>query len=356
MDDIFSPANLLDHMSTGIIVVDQEDRVKRINSAAERLLGRPRCKLLGVLLQELLPGHPVAVDLIQRARKLSMACRARQARLSPGPNVNLTVSLTATPLISPEGVVQGVILQLEEMGNAKRLEEGDRLHDTLDSMSSLALSVAHEVKNPLTGIRGAAQLLEMESTSESATACTTLIRTEVDRVSRLLDSLLGLADTRPLEEGEFNIHEVLDHVLNLAMQEGPPPRRDYDPSLPEIRGDRDQLIQLFLNLVQNALEATSGMGEGRRIVINTRISSQVRLEQGRRNLHVVVEVVDNGPGVPAELRKRIFLPFVSTKTKGGGLGLPICQKIVHDHAGQIELNSVPGETRFRIDLPLPQIT
>ncbi|MBF0622355.1 MAG: PAS domain-containing protein [Magnetococcales bacterium] len=350
----FSASNLFDHMTTGLIAVDLEGRVKRVNSAAERILGKPRRHLNGRLLKQLLPGHPVAMDLIDRAQTLSMPCSTRSARLSPSPQVSLPVSMTAAPIPDEEGEIVGTILQLEETSAIAQLEEGERLNDTLDSLSSLALSVAHEVKNPLTGIRGAAQLLEMESTSETAAAYTSLIRSEVDRVSRLLDTLLGLADTPHLEEQSMNIHEILDHVLRLSQEALPNPVLDFDPSLPNIRADRDQLIQVFLNLVNNAIEATQDLGYPPIISLSTRIASQIRLEQGRRNLHVVVEVRDNGHGVPSDMKKRIFLPFTSTKNKGVGIGLAICQKIIHDHGGQISLQSKPGETIFRIFLPIPR--
>ncbi|MBF0186545.1 MAG: PAS domain-containing protein [Magnetococcales bacterium] len=341
---------LLDHMTTGIVAVDGTGCICRINSAAERLLGKPRRHLMGRSLNHILPGHPVALDLIERAGKLLMPCRARNASLSPGPGQRLSVSLTAVPLLDDDsGSPVGTLLQLEEVGAAERLEEGQRLHDTMDSMGSLALAVAHEVKNPLTGIRGAAQLLEMEANSETGTACTDLIRTEVDRVSRLLDNLLGLAEEHATSEDEINIHEILDHVIRITSQGCPSPSRDYDPSLPPIRGDRDRLIQLFLNLVKNAQEASEGEAH---VSLHTRISNRVRFEQGRRSRHVVAEVRDDGPGIPPELRKRVFLPFVTTKSRGTGLGLAIAQKIVHDHGGLLEVESRSGRTAFRIFFPL----
>ncbi|MBF0310198.1 MAG: PAS domain-containing protein [Magnetococcales bacterium] len=352
MDPLFNMANLFDQLTTGCIAMDARGIVRAANSAAERLLGKPRSRLEGSAVSRLLPGHPVALELVERAQKLAMPCRARNTRIHPGPEISLLVSMTAAPLLGEEGgAPRGVLLQIEEVGEAERLEEGQRLHDTLDSLGNLALAVAHEVKNPLAGIRGAAQLLEMENTEGPNAACTALIRSEVDRISRLLDSLLGLADDHPTLDQEVNIHEVLDHVMRLAGHDEPEPVRDYDPSLPFIRGDRDQLVQVFLNLVHNAREACGPHGEVR---LMTRISERIRLEQGRRSLHVMVEVRDSGPGIPDELRHRIFVPFVSTKPKGMGLGLSISQKIIHSHAGLIELDSQPGQTVFRVLLPVPR--
>ncbi|MEO5349843.1 MAG: ATP-binding protein [Magnetococcus sp. YQC-3] len=181
--------------------------------------------------------------------------------------------------------------------------------------------------------------------------CTALICTEVDRISRLLDALLGLADRHSTPEEAINIHEILDHVLRLCQRAELRMQQDYDPSLPTIRGDRDQLIQLFLNLVRNASDAA---GEGGTVTLHTRISAQVRFEQGRRQRHIIVEVRDNGPGIADSVRQRMFLPFVTSKPRGAGsgLGLAIVQKIVHDHGGLVEVAEQASQTIFRVLLPV----
>ncbi|WP_130471046.1 two-component system sensor histidine kinase NtrB [Candidatus Magnetaquicoccus inordinatus] len=347
----FSPEILWDQLTTGVVAVDHEGRVQAVNTAAERLLGRARRHLSGIPLAQLLPGHPIALDLIHRARNLGMPCRVRTAHLTPSPGVTLSVSLTAVPLEDADGQGIGALLQLEETGTLERIEEGQRLNATLDSMETLALTVAHEVKNPLAGIRGVAQLLEMEGGSTTISTGTALICAEVDRISRLLDALLGLADRHATPSGAVNIHEILDHVVRLCPGDQPRINKDYDPSLPAIRGDRDQLIQLFLNLLQNARDAAGAMGL---VCLHTRISTQVRLEQGRRQRHLIIEVRDNGPGIAESVRQRMFLPFVTSKPKGtgNGLGLAIVQKIVHDHGGQIEVTEQAGQTIFRVLLPV----
>lgn len=347
----FTPDLLWDQLTTGVVAVDGNDVVQAVNSAAERLLGRGRGHLLGVPIETLLPGHPVALELIQRARNLAMPCRVYTAHLSPFPGVLLSVSLTAVPLEAVEGQGVGVLLQLEEQGALERIVAGERLNETLDSLATLALTVAHEVKNPLAGIRGVAQLLEMEGGGESVTTGTALICTEVDRISRLLDALLGLADSHSTPEDAINIHEILDHVLRLSQQGHTQMQKDYDPSLPTIRGDRDQLIQLFLNLVRNAQDAA---GEAGTVCLHTRISAQVRFEQGRRQRHIIVEVRDNGPGISESVRQRMFLPFVTNKPKGAGsgLGLAIVQKIVHEHGGMVEVAKQNSQTIFRVLLPV----
>ncbi|MBF0181143.1 MAG: PAS domain-containing protein [Magnetococcales bacterium] len=348
-EGVFAPVVLWDQLTLGVVAMDERGVVRAVNDTAEKLLGKPRSRLVGVGLETLLPGHPVAMELLSRARTLGMPCRIRDARIATGPEREIGVALTAVPLFTPNGACAGAMLQMEEVGTTERMEEGERLHDALNSMGDLAMTVAHEIKNPLAGIRGAAQLLDASVAGEDA-ACLELIRSEVDRVSRLLDHLLGLAEQRPLQAREHNIHEILDHVVRLCVSANarPFPIPDFDPSLPDVRGDRDQLVQLFLNLVKNAMQAA---GEAGRVRIATRISHRTRLEQGRRRLHIQVEVRDNGPGIPEEMRQRIFLPLVSTKSDGTGLGLSICQKIVHGHAGQLELECPPGETVFRVLLP-----
>ncbi|MBF0341425.1 MAG: PAS domain-containing protein [Magnetococcales bacterium] len=348
-DGYFSPNTLWDQLTMGVVGVDARGVVRVVNDAAEKLLGKPRGRLIGQDLALLLPGHPVAMELMSRARTLGMPCRTRDARLTPAPDRMVAVALTAVPLLTPDGAWIGAMLQMEEQGASERIEEGKRIHDALDSLGDLAMTVAHEVKNPLAGIRGAAQLLEGRASGADA-ACVELIRAEVDRVSRLLDDLLGLAEKQLVRERDLNIHEILDHVTRLCVSAGErPPQADFDPSLPPVRGDRDQLIQLFLNLVKNGMQAAGSEG---RVRILTRFSQRSRMEQGRRRRHIEIEVRDNGPGVPEEMRQRIFLPFVSTKSNGTGLGLAICQKIVQAHAGLLEMESVPGNTIFRVLLPV----
>ncbi|MEO5379131.1 MAG: ATP-binding protein [Magnetococcus sp. DMHC-6] len=349
-DHFASCSQLCDQLAIGVLVVDDWQEVRMVNSVCERLLGKPRSQMVGLHLDKLLPGHPVGLDLLDRARRLNMPCRMRQVRWQPTLDISLTVSLTAVPLVDRHGQTKGGLLQIEELGSLERLEEGQRLNDTLDSLGDMALAVAHEVKNPLAGIRGAAQLLESEVYSQSAKEYVSLIQSEVDRIIRLLDNLLGVVDNQPNFLEELNIHEVLEHVIKLGFTDQHKPKRDFDPSLPPVRGDRDQLIQLFLNLVHNATAAATVMGQ---VILRSRMATQVRLEGGRRVHQLLIEVEDNGPGIPPEIGRRIFNPFFSTKPEGTGLGLSISQRIVHDHAGLMEYVSLPGRTIFRVFLPVP---
>jgi two-component system, NtrC family, nitrogen regulation sensor histidine kinase GlnL len=345
--DCFAKELLWDVVESSLVVVDTKGIVRNVNLAAERLFGKSGRFIIGEELEKLLPGHPIALDLVKRAYDLKMPYRLRDAQIAPAPGVVVAVSLMASPLRNDEGELVGALLQMEDLGAVEGLEDDQRLNDTLDSLGNMAMVVAHEVKNPLAGIRGAAQLLEMELESKSATACTELIRTEVDRVSLLLDKLLGLADDQLMLEKELNIHEILNHVIQVCSHGNPVPIVDFDPSLPNIKGDRDKLIQLFLNLAQNAIEASGPSGE---VVISTRMSSRIRSERGQRHQYIVVEVKDNGPGILPTMMQKIFLPFITSKNQGTGLGLAISQKIINEHDGMIEVKSKPGQTVFRVYL------
>jgi two-component system, NtrC family, nitrogen regulation sensor histidine kinase GlnL len=342
--DYFAKELLWDVVECSLLVVDTKGIVRNMNLAAERLFGKSDRFIVGEELEKLLPGHPVALDLVKRAYDLKMPCRLRDAQISPAPGVVVAVSLMASPLYRDDGELAGALLQMEDLGVVEGLEGDKRLNDTLDSLGNMAMVVAHEVKNPLAGIRGAAQLLEMELENTSAIACTELIRNEVDRISLLLDKLLGLADDQIMLEKELNIHEILNHVIQVCSHGNPIPICDFDPSLPNIKGDRDKLIQLFLNLAQNAVDACGEVGE---VTITTRMSSRIRSERGQRRHFIVVEVKDSGPGILPALMQKIFLPFITSKHQGTGLGLAISQKIINEHDGMIEVKSKPGQTVFR---------
>jgi len=219
--------------------------------------------------------------------------------------------------------------------------------------------LAHEVKNPLSGIRGAAQLLE-QSVPDSERELTTLICEETDRIVALVDRMEAFADGRPIERGPINIHQVLNHVRRISQNgfgKGVRFIETYDPSLPDVHGDRDQLIQVFLNLVKNACEVP-GDGE-REIELSTAFRHGLRLavpgQQAKVNLPLVVSVRDNGHGVPDEIRAHLFDAFVTNKPTGTGLGLALVAKIINDHGGAIEFESEPGRTTFRVMLPLQSL-
>ena len=342
------PGQLLQSLAMAILAVDGENRIRYANAAAAQFLGvaslgRPLadffssdCPLFSLLGQARSEGANVAV------REMTIASSALGRRL---------VAVDLAPLAERP---HWMTITLQERSIAGRLDEALNRRGAARAMGTLAAVLAHEVKNPLSGVRGAAQLLE-PGLDESGRGLARLICEEVDRIVALVDRMEMFADERSLDRMPVNIHRVLDHVRRLAETGFAHGRRfvcDYDPSLPAVLGNRDLLIQLFLNLVKNAAEATSG--EGGVITLTTRYQLGLRLAEpdgGRRHLPLMIGVQDNGPGIDEALRPRLFDPFASGKPGGKGLGLALVAKIVADHGGLIEVASEPRRTQFRVLLP-----
>jgi two-component system nitrogen regulation sensor histidine kinase GlnL len=250
-----------------------------------------------------------------------------------------------------------VLLELVEIEQQTRQDRETRTLDQARITKELIRNLAHEIKNPLGGIRGAAQLLEMELDSRALREYTQVIVHEADRLQALVDRLLA-PHRRPHLVADVNIHEVLERVRALLLAEFPQGLavvRDYDTSLPEFRGDREQLIQAVLNIAHNAAQALAARRQqgDARIVLRTRAARQVTIGRQRYRLALELHVEDNGPGVPPEIRDRIFFPLVSGRDGGSGLGLTLAQDFVQQHHGLIECESEPGRTLFRIQIPLP---
>ncbi len=259
-------------------------------------------------------------------------------------------------LVSAKVLEEGpglLLIEFREFDKRWRADREERLLDSAQANRELVRNLAHEIKNPLGGIRGAAQLLETELASPALREYTQVVIKEADRLQLLVDRLLA-PHRHPRVVGEVNLHEVCERVRSVVLAEFPRDlalRRDYDTSLPLFRGDREQLIQVVLNLVRNAAQAMHGAGE---IILRTRIARQVTIARQQHKLALDLHVIDNGPGVPEEIRDRIFFPLVSGREGGSGLGLTIAQTFVQQHGGLIECDSRPGRTDFRILLPLPR--
>jgi two-component system nitrogen regulation sensor histidine kinase GlnL len=250
-----------------------------------------------------------------------------------------------------------VIIELLPIQQQTRQDREERLMDQAHANKELIRNLAHEIKNPLGGIRGAAQLLEMDLVSKELTEYTQVIIREADRLQTLVDRLLA-PHRRPHMVGDVNIHEVCERVRSLIVAEFPRGLRvirDYDISIPEFRGDREQLIQAVLNIAHNAALALSErVTEGdAQLTFKTRITRQVTFGKQRYRLALELHVIDNGPGVPDSIKDRIFFPLISGREGGSGLGLTLAQTFVQQHHGMIECESVPGRTDFKILIPLP---
>jgi two-component system nitrogen regulation sensor histidine kinase GlnL len=347
------PTAILDSLSEAIVVVDTQGLIHYANLSAEQFFGVGRARLVNHPLREFVPEDAPLFSLLEQVLTTGGAVAESGVTLASPRIGNRFCALRLSPVVDAEGLVA---VSLVEQTIARNIDRQMSHRSAARSVSALAAMLAHEVKNPLSGIRGAAQLLE-QSVPDSERELTGLICEETDRIVALVDRMEAFADGRPIERGPINIHQVLNHVRRIAENGfGKSVRfvETYDPSLPEVHGDRDQLIQVFLNLVKNACEAP-GDSE-REIELSTAYRHGLRLalpgQRAKVNLPLVVSVRDNGQGVSEEIRAHLFDAFVTNKPTGTGLGLALVAKIINDHGGAVEFDSEPGRTTFRVMLPL----
>lgn len=344
---------VLNALSTVVVVVDARTAIVYVNSAGEQLFANSARSLKGQRLDQLLPADSPLFALIRQARDGNQTVAEYHVHLSSPRIGHHVVNLQAAPM--PD-VPAGVVVSMQERSVAAKIDRQLTHRGAARSVSAMAAMLAHEVKNPMAGIRGAAQLLEASARSEDR-ALTRLIQDEADRVCGLVDRMEIFSASVPAEREPVNIHEVLSRVRTLA--ESGFGRRlrfveQYDPSLPFVYGHRDPLIQVFLNLVKNAAEAADhDAGE---VVISTAYRHGVRFaipgRTARVHLPLMVSIQDNGEGIPDDLKPHLFEPFVTSKPKGSGLGLALVAKIIGDLGGVIEFESEPKRTVFRVMLPI----
>lgn len=346
-----APGDLPEALAAAVIVIDPAATVRYVNAAAEDLLAASRRHLVGATLWRIAELEPDWRRGLEEALADAQPLAAREVALTPTHGgTRCRVDARASPWQSADwGSV--MVLELSPLDRQLRIVREERLAAQEQASRSLLRGLAHEIRNPLGGLRGAAQLLESELPDERLREYTGVIVREADRLRALVDRMMGPVQPPAMEP--VNIHEVTEHVVRLLQAEAPSGvtlATDYDPSIPDTVGDRDQLIQALLNLGGNALDALAGQG---RLTLRTSTLRRYTIGAVFHRLVACIEVTDDGPGVPPDLLDTLFQPMVSGRAEGSGLGLTIAQTLVRRHGGLIECDSVPGETVFRVFLPLP---
>ena len=345
----------LDLLTSAVIILDAEARMVFANAAAEALLDFSINTLRGQRLSTMLVEGSLVDELFDDARRLEYSNKRLDFALHrPGREA---VQVHGIVTVLHDDPSMPVLFEMQETDQQRRIDREERIHEQTQINRELIRNLAHEIKNPLGGIRGAAQLLQMEMLTPELSEYAQVIIKEADRLQSLVDRLLA-PHRRARIVGDVNIHEVCERVRSVLLAEysrGLTVVRDYDASLPEFRGDKEQLIQALLNIAHNASQAlTARIRDGdAEIVLRTRVSRQSTIARTRHRLALELHVLDNGPGIDAAIRDRVFLPLVSGREGGTGLGLTLAQTFVEEHHGTIDFDSRPGRTDFRILLPLP---
>ncbi len=340
---------ILDHLNAAILLFDRDLILTYLNSAGEILLADSSRHLVGLGASELFKSSDPAL-LMNLQQCLTMAEPLVDRELSLDRMTHsLTINFSATPLLKDEQVNE-ILVELQQVDNHLRISKEERLLTQQNTARLLVRGLAHEIKNPLGGLRGAAQLLDLELRDPELKEYTRIIIAESDRLQGLMDKMLG--PNKLPDKKAINIHEVLERVRQLVQAEcsgSLTVKSDYDPSIPDLLADKDQLIQAILNIAKNAVQALNGEGE---IIIKTRIHRQVTIGRKRYKLAVKCDIIDNGPGIDADMMNRIFYPMITGRADGTGLGLSIAQALINQHNGLIECSSEPGNTVFSIFLPI----
>jgi two-component system, NtrC family, nitrogen regulation sensor histidine kinase GlnL len=344
----------LDLLSTAVLLADRAGQILHLNQAAELLFDASRRTLIGQPIGRLLGDDAEFGQLVVDAAANAFGQRKQILELRRSGREPMPVSVTAT---AQYGERASLVLEITEIEQQLKVDREERQLGLTEANRHLLRNLAHEIKNPLGGVRGAAQLLEAELASSEQREYTRVIIAEADRLQALVDRLLA-PQQFPRVVSDVNIHEVCERVRRVVLSEFPRGltiERDYDASAPEFRGDKEQLIQALLNVVRNAAQALEERiaANDARIVLRTRVARQVTIARARHRLALDLHVVDNGPGIADEIKDRVFFPLVSGRDDGTGLGLTLAQALVQQHDGMIEVDSRAGRTDFRILIPLP---
>ena len=347
--EIFDAFSGLDLLSSAVVLVDAKLIIRHINPAAENLFAVSSRQLLGHPLQRLVGETAELSAALDNALKNNWSYTGHNILIELARDVQLHVDCTVTPVETSNA---RLLLEVRPIDQQLKAAREEQLAQQQQANRELVRNLAHEIKNPLGGIRGSAQLLERELASEQLKEYTQVIIQEADRLQDLMQRLLS--SHRVMQPALASIHEILERVRRLIHAEyhDVSVRRDYDTSLPDITGDREQLLQAILNISRNAAQAMQGKGE---IIFRTRAARQVTLAKKHYQLALELQVIDNGPGIPENIRDKIFYPLVSGREHGSGLGLTIAQSFIQQHGGTIEVTSRPGRTCFSLMLPLTRM-
>ncbi len=344
-------ARILENLNTAVLLVQEPLQLRFLNPAAEALLETSAARSIDQSFDELFSNSDDVIPQMIEAMRLSQGFTRRELTLTLNDQSKVTVDFMVTPITAEDGG-NALLIELQPLDRLLRISREEGILSSQNNTRALIRGIAHEVKNPLGGLRGAAQLLARELPDPALQDYTNIIIEEADRLRNLVDDMLGPRQEPRLKD--LNIHEVLERVRHLAEAEYGKEvtvKRDYDPSIPNFLADREQLIQATLNIVRNAVQAVSGQQDAQ-ILLRTRTQRQLTIGTTRHRLVCRIEIIDNGPGIPEDLINSIFFPMVSGRANGTGLGLSISQSIINRHKGLIECESHPGQTVFAISLPL----
>ncbi len=343
---------VIENLNTAVLTFNHTLHLTSLNPAAEMLLDKSANRALGETLSALFPRNPQLEQTVNTALANYQLLTAHEEQLHIDGHGTVTVDYTVTPVNDDAGCTV-VVMEMVRVDRLLRLAREERMLRRHTTNRAVMRGMAHEIKNPLGGIRGAAQLLERELTDPALKEYTQVIIQETDRLRTLVDRMFG--PNRPLKQQAVNIHELLERVRRLVLaevQDGIHLSCDYDPSLPEVHADPDQLIQAILNIARNSIQAMKHQGT---LQFRTRAERQFTVRQKRHRLVVRLDIEDDGPGIPGEMLDNIFYPMVTGRPDGSGLGLSIAQDIIANHGGLIECSSHPKQTVFSVFLPLEEI-
>ncbi len=344
---------ILDNLTVAILLFNANLELTYINIAGEILLGDSSRHLKGKSAQSLFINDTKFIKDLEKSISHDEAFVNRELSLRIQ-SKNITINISATPIIDRDKATE-ILIELTQVDRHLRISKEEQLLNQQNTSRMLMRGFAHEIKNPLGGLRGAAQLLALELEDNELTEYTQIIIEEADRMTSLMDKMLG--PNKVPNKVSFNLHEALERARQLVQAEVNDSItlvRDYDPSIPELQADKNQLIQVFLNIVRNAAQAVEGNSEGK-ITLRSRVIRQMTIAGKHHKLTAKIDIIDNGSGIKPEFMSQIFYPMITGRSNGTGLGLPIAQSIINQYHGIIECSSIPDETIFSVYIPVGNV-